>query len=152
MRFLAALALSALLAAMITAPPQADSATDAQVVEAAQAQASLGCPDYTPERGNPGIAAVPVAALRTLGRHHFLLCPDSRIKGEMAVIWYPKVGVFAWNPGDIAVPKTLAEIVDRVARLEDFPESVTVWDAMDEELSNQGAPEFKLKEGYTRPE
>jgi hypothetical protein len=152
MRLLGALVLPVLFAGTITALAQADAPSDAQVLEGAQTQASLGCPDYTAERGNPGIAVVPVAALRTLARHHFLLCPDSRIKGEMAVIWYPKVGVFAWSPGDPAVLKTLAEIVDRVARLDDFPESVTVWDAADEELGSQGAPDFKLKDGYTRPE
>jgi hypothetical protein len=144
MKWMATLGLPGLVAVGLGVQTQADAPTEAQVVEAAQAQASAACPEYTVERGNAGIAAVPVAALRVLARHRVVLCPDGRIKGEMAVIWYPKVGVFAWTPGDPAVVKTLAEIVDRIARLDDFPEAITVWDAMDEE--------FKLKEGYARPE
>jgi hypothetical protein len=149
MKFVAALALPALLCATLAARGQADTPTDAQVLAATQMQSSLACPDYTAERGNPGIAAVPVAALSVLAKHKFTLCPDRRIQGEMAVLWYPKVGVFAWNPTDPAVVKTLAEIVDRISRLDDFPEALTVWNASDEELSNQTAPEFTFKPGYT---
>jgi hypothetical protein len=152
MKFLVALAVFALLAAKVPAPLQANVPTDAQVVAAAEAQAGLACPDYSPERGDPGIAAVPVSALKTLAGHHFVLCPDVQIKGEMAVVWYPAVGVFAWRAGDATVVKTLAEIVDRIARLDDFPEGVTVWDSADEELGSDGVPEFKLKDGYVRGE
>jgi hypothetical protein len=67
-------------------------------------------------------------------------------------VWYPAVGVFAWRAGDATVVKTLAEIVDRIARLDDFPEGVTVWDSADEELGSDGVPEFKLKDGYVRGE
>jgi len=155
MKFLASLALPALFAATLTAQTpaaQADTPTDTQLLTTTQTQSSLACPDYTPDRANPGIAAVPVAALRTLAKHHFLLCPDPRLKDDMAVLWYPKPGVFTWKPNDPAILKTLTEIVDRIARLDDFPETITVWDAADEELSTQIAPDFKLKETYTRPE
>ena len=126
--------------------------TDAQILTTAQTQSSLACPDYTPERGNPGIAAVPVAALRTIAKHEILLCPDTHISGDTAIVWYPKLGVFTWKPGDPAILKTLAEIVDRLARLDDFPQNTTVWDSLDEELNIQNAPDFKLKDTYTRPE
>jgi hypothetical protein len=154
MKFLSSLTLPALCAATLTAqtPPQTNTPTDAQILTAAQTQSSLACPGYTPDRGNPGIAAVPVAALRVLARHHFLLCPDTRLNADMAVLWYPKPGVFTWKPGDPAILKTLAEIVDRQTRLDDFPDAITVWDADDEELSNQNAPDFKLKDTSTRPD
>jgi hypothetical protein len=164
MKFLVVLALPTLLAATLTAqtpaqpeptapaPPQADTLTDAQVLTAAQTQASLACPDYTPERGNPGVAAIPVAALRILAKHEVVLCPDTRLKDDAAIVWYPKLGVFTWKPGDPAILKTLAEIVDRIARLDDFPGNLIVWDALDEELNIQNAPEFTFKDTYTRPE
>jgi hypothetical protein len=126
----------------------ADKGSSSPEVVAAEAQAMAACPDYSPERGNGGIAAVPVAALGVLAKHKFTLCPERRITGEMAVVWYPKIGVFAWNPADAGAVHALAEIVDRITRLDDFPAEVTVWDASDEELAASGAPEFHLKETY----
>ena len=121
--------------------------TDAQTLEAAQKQSSLACPDYSTERG-AAIKAVPVDALRVLARHRFTLCPDRRVQGDMAVIWYPMLGVFAWNPGSDAAAKALVQIVDRITRLDDFPQGLTVWNASDEELTHQVVPEFSFRPTY----
>ncbi len=113
-----------------------------------QDQASLACADYSTDRARPGIAGVPVDALRVLEKHGFLLCPDRRITGEMAVIWYPRVGAFAWNPSSPAAVQALGKIADKLTRTEDFPQGLTVWNTAGGELRNQIVPEFHYKASY----
>ncbi len=126
----------------------AQAQTDGQSVSMMQDKASLACADYSTDRGRPGIAAVPVDALRVLLKHKFLVCPDRRISGQMAVVWYPRVGVLSWNPASPASVRSLARIADKLTRTEDFPQGLTVWDEAGAELRNQIVPEFHFKETY----
>ena len=59
---------------------------DAQSVTLMQHRALLACVDYSTDRAKPGISGVPVVALRVLLKHKYLVCPDRRISGQMAVV------------------------------------------------------------------
>ena len=122
--------------------------TDGQAVTLMQDKASLACADYSTDRAKPGIAVVPVDALRVLLKHKFLVCPDRRISGQMAVAWYPRAGVLSWNPESPASIRALARIADKLTRTEDFPQGLTVWNEAGIELRNQIVPEFHFKETY----
>ena len=122
--------------------------TDDRTVTLMQDKASLACADYSTDRAKPGIAAVPVDALRVLLKHRFLVCPDRRISGQMAVVWYPGVGVLSWNPASPVSIRELARIADKLTRTEDFPQGLTVWSEAGAEIRNQIVPEFHFKETY----
>ena len=122
--------------------------TDGQAVTLIQNKASLACADYSTDRARPGIVGVPVDALRVLLKHKLLVCPDRRISGHMAVVWYPRAGVLSWNPESPASIRALARIADKLTRTEDFPQGLTVWDEAGTELRNQIVPEFHFKETY----
>ena len=122
--------------------------TDREAVEGMQRKASLACPDYSTDRGNPGIAKISVDALRVLAVHKVTLCPDRRIKAPAAVIWYPRVGALAWNPSDPAAVSTLAAVASKFTRTEDFPQGLAVYDTKGTELKNQIVPQFTFKETY----
>ncbi len=107
--------------------------------------ASLVCADYSTDRGNPGIVAVNVDALRVLLKHSYTLCPDRRITGDGAVIWYQHWGVLAWNPQRKESLKALAAKAAQLTRTEDFPQELSVWDESGQPLRNQVVPAFRSR-------
>jgi hypothetical protein len=137
-----------LCSALFLETPFVQPQTDAEAVTLMQDRASLACADYSTDRAKPGISGVPVDALRVLLKHKYLVCPDRRISGQMAVVWYPRAGVLSWSPSSPASVHALAHIADKLTRTEDFPQGITVWDEAGTELRNQIVPEFHFKETY----
>lgn len=122
--------------------PAALGQSDRQITEDMQHRASLVCADYSVARGNPGIAHVSVDALRVLLEHRYTLCPDRRIQGDVALIWYPQWGSLVWNPER---PESVAQLAGKARELAntlDFPQQLTVWDGEGKELRGKIVPEF----------
>lgn len=122
--------------------PSAGAQSDLQITEQMQHRASLVCADYSVARGNPGIAHVSVDALCILLEHRYTLCPDRRVQGDAALIWYPQWGSLVWNP-ERAESLTQLNVKSReLAKTLDFPQQLTVWNGKGEELRGQVVPEF----------
>lgn len=116
--------------------------SDRQVTEEMERRSSLVCADYSVARGNPGIARVSVDALRVLLEHRYTLCPDRRVSGDGAVIWYPQWGSLVWNPERPESVEVLGGKSRELTRTLDFPQQLTVWDVKGKELRGQVVPEF----------
>ena len=133
--------LAAVIVLLVPAALHAD-LSDRQATEEMERRASLVCADYSVARGNPGIAAVSVDAVRVLLEHRYTLCPDRRISGEAAVIWYPDWGSLVWNPERPDSLHMLDIEARQLGRTLDFPQQITVWNAKGTELTQQLVPEF----------
>lgn len=129
------------LALLATATAHAQS--DREVAENAIAQAAELCSGHSAERTGPTVRAVPVGALRVLAQRGFVLCPDRRLDGEAAAVFYPTAGVFTWNPEQPASGAALVKVVDRLTRSEEFPVETSVWDAAGNTLTGQTVPAFE---------
>ena len=134
---------SALLLAPLLCLSTLATASDNEDYERAIARSADVCPGHSKERTVPGVRGVPVGAVRVLEQRDFVLCPDRRIEGDAAVVFYPQWGVFAWNPENGASAKALSTVVDRLTRSEDFPAQTSVWNAAGEALSQQVVPAFE---------
>ena len=108
-------------------------------------RASLVCAGYSVDRGNPGILAVKVDALRVLLQHRYTLCPDRRLADPQAVVWYPRWGVLVWDPNRPASLKAMAAKADQLTRTLDFPNELSVWDEKGAALKNQIVKEFQSR-------
>ncbi|WP_242108378.1 hypothetical protein [Luteimonas aquatica] len=140
---------AALLIAL--AAPAVAYASDAEVYERSIEEAGYVCPGHSVERTTPGVRAVPVGALRVLQKRGYLMCPDRRLDAATPVVWYPRYGVFAWNPEHPASVKAVAAKIDELTRSESFPTETSVWDAKGKALSGQTVPAFEPRpEAATR--
>lgn len=133
---------SALLAAGLM-PAAVFAQSDREVAERAIEVSAAVCPGHSAERTGPTVRAVPVGALRVLARRDFVLCPDRRLEGDAAVVFYPQAGVFAWNPDNAASGKALVSIVDTLTRSEEFPVQTSVWNNAGKPLQQQVVPAFE---------
>lgn len=122
--------------------PSARAQSDLQITEQMQHQASLVCADYSVARGTPGIAHVSVDALRVLLEHRYTLCPDRRLQGDAALVWYPQWGSLVWNPEREESLNELSVKARELAKTLDFPQQLTVWNGKGQELKGQVVPEF----------
>ena len=120
-------------------------ASDNEDYERSIARSAQACPGHSKERTVPGVRGVPVGAIRVLQQNDYILCPDRRIEGDAAVVFYPTYGVFAWNPDSPASVKAVSAVVDRLTRSEDFPAETMVWNAAGKPLSGQTVPVFEPK-------
>lgn len=136
---------TALVLAALLGMPILAHASDNEDYERAIARTAQTCPGHSKERTVPGVRSVPVGAIRVLQQHDYILCPDRRIEGDAAVVFYPTYGVFAWNPENPASVKAVSAVIDRLTRSEDFPAETLVWDAAGKPLSGQTVPAFEPK-------
>ncbi|WP_052772869.1 hypothetical protein [Luteimonas sp. FCS-9] len=127
---------------LLLAATAAHARSDREVAERAIAAAADVCPGHANERTSPTVRAVPVGALRVLAEHGAVLCPDRRLEGA-AVAFYPRYGVFTWNPDVPASAKALVQVVDTITRSEDFPDKTAVWNAAGTPLQGQVVPMFE---------
>lgn len=86
-----------------------------------------------------------VDALRVLLERRYTLCPDRRVEGDAAVLWYPQWGSLVWNPSSPASVHALAIKADQLTRSLDFPRQLTVWNSKGTELTGQTVPEFQSR-------
>lgn len=128
---------------LILLAPAFAHASDAEVYERSIEEAGYVCPGHSVERTTPGVRGVPVGALRVLQKRGYLLCPDRRLEASTPVVWYPRHGVFTWNPEQPASVKAVAAKIDELTRSEAFPTETTVWDAKGKELKGQTVPMFE---------
>ena len=119
----------------------AQAQSDREVAERAIAASADLCPGHSAERTGPTVRAVPVGALRVLAQHGAVLCPDRRL--DAAVAFYPRYGVFTWNPESEASSRALVRAVDALTRSEEFPAEISVWDTDARPLREQVVPAFE---------
>ncbi len=134
--------LPALLVALLAAAP-ALAQSDRETVERTVAQSAQVCPGHSAERTQPGVKAIPVAALRVLLANDVRVCPDRRLDPGAPVVWYGQFKVLAWNPEVEGAVKTLAAQADAMTRKEEFPVETRVWDAQGKPLQQQTVPGFE---------
>lgn len=132
------------LAALLCLSPLAQ-ASDNEDYERSIAQTAQACPGHSKENTVPGVRGVPVGAIRVLQQHEYVLCPDRRIEGDAAVVFYPTYGVFTWNPEKPASVNAVSTVVDQLTRNEAFPSETMVWDASGKPLKGQTVPAFEPK-------
>ncbi len=113
-------------------------------------RAARTCPDYSRDRATPGLRNMRGKTLQVMARLGYFLCPDRRIKSPMAVIFYADRRVFTWNPESPDSVSALRQITDRLADSEEYPDSLTVWDAQGRELTNQFVPSLQLRRPPSR--
>ncbi|WP_235567130.1 hypothetical protein [Lysobacter sp. Root604] len=132
-------------AALALAATGACAQSDAQVYEAAIAEAARLCPGHSKERTTPGVRAVPVGALRVLAQRSYILCPDRRLDAATPAVWYGAAGVFAWNPDAKGAAKLIAAKVDAMTRKEEFPAQTLVWKADGSPVTGAAVPMFERR-------
>lgn len=127
---------------LLAACPWFARAGDAEDYQRSVDQSSRICPGHSRERTVPGVHAIPVGAVRVLQKQGYAVCPDRRLQGDQAVVFYPTFGVFGWNPDRRESVKALGKVVDQLTRSEAFPQQVAVWNAEGKPQKNHVVPQF----------
>jgi len=136
--------LAATLSIALISLPFAAAASDNEDYERSIAESSVTCPGHSKQATTAGVRGVPVAAVRVVQQHGYVLCPDRRLDG-VAVVFNPEFGVFRWNPEAPASQAALSTVVDQLTRTEEFPSELTVWGEDGATLSGQTVPAFEPK-------
>ncbi|UNK43500.1 hypothetical protein MNO14_05310 [Luteimonas sp. S4-F44] len=132
----------ALVLPLLLAATAVHAQSDREVAERAIAIAADVCPGHSNASTGPTVRAVPVGALRVLAERGAVLCPDRRLQ-DAAVAFYPRFGVFTWNPEVPASAQALVQVVDAVTRSGEFPAETAVWNAAGVPLQGQVVPMFE---------
>jgi hypothetical protein len=136
---------------LLSAAPRARAfdLSDAQVRDEMARRSSLFCPDFSNDRGLPGINAVKVDALRVLLSHKYTLCPDRRLSNSIGAIWNSRWGVLLWNPANPQSLAIMAAKADAMTRSLDFPNELMVYDLHGTPLKGQIVPMFEPRDTFT---
>jgi len=135
-----------LCAALFAIAPMGLKADERQTYDGFIDYAARICPGHSKDRTTPGIRNVRIESLWVMAKLGYFLCPDRRVESPMAVIFYADRGVFTWNPDSPASVNALRDVTGMLSRSEDYPNSLTVWDADGKELTNQVVPAFTPRE------
>jgi hypothetical protein len=104
--------------------------------------AAYRCISHSKERTTTGIRNVKIEALRVMAKLGYFLCPYRMmaITPEAAVLFYPDLKVFTWDPERPDSVKGLREVTDKLTSSEEFPVDKQAWDAEGKLLTEQTFP------------
>ncbi len=132
------------LGATIAMASPSDSLGDREVREELITQASDRCVGYKGAYADV-LQGLDISLARSVLDHHVLVCPDPALDAASAVVWYGNHRAITWNPKLPQSRNVLDHMIRRMAKADDFPDKIEVFDVHDALVTGQLVPAFTTR-------
>jgi hypothetical protein len=118
------------------------SPADERMYDAMIETSANACSHYVGKTGAPAIKSMKSVTMSVLQRRRVVLCPDTRLDAQVAVVWYGQCRVMAWNPEVGGATDAVRNTLERMAIDDAFSLPTRVWSAEGKEISGATIPEL----------
>jgi hypothetical protein len=101
--------------------------TDAEARDKLYERSAKVCTYHSRANTQPAVQSLSLAALDTVMKRKIIMCPNPKLGGRLAFVWYGEHNALAWNPDAQGAVEELSKKLDEMVKADDFPPGVEPW-------------------------